>query len=316
VTGEALRKALLYLRPTESYWRRAAGVPSVDAPEPYPLVMAQRLDEGHVPAFDPEGVPLWPGSAGSHVYFVTTIAAYALGCWERAEAGDSAALDRFLAAARRLLALARPEVGGLVLRNAQLGGIPEGHASAMSQGQAMSVLVRAWRATGEERFGAAAVACVVPFHLPISAGGVVGRVESAGLDWYEEYAVRPLGHVLNGMVFALWGLRDVASAMNDIDAGALFEAGADAVERLGSRFDTGFWSRYWLPEDSVPDLIASMMYHNLHVAQLRALAAQAGRPGLAALGDRFADYGRSPTCRVRAALAFGRSTAGRRPEVA
>jgi len=316
VTGEALRKALLYVRPTESYWRRAEGAQSADTPEPYPLVMAQRLDEGHVAAFDSEGVPLWPGSDGRPVYFVTTIAGYALGCWERAGETDAGALDRFLAAARCLLALARPEIGGRVLRNARPDGTPEGHPSAMSQGQAMSVLVRAWRATGDERFVAAALACVAPFRLPVSAGGVVGRVEAAGGDWYEEDAGRPLGQVLNGKGFALWGLRDVARATGDGEANALFAAGVDAVERLGSRFDTGFWSRYWLPEDPVPELIASMMYHNLHVVQLKVLAAQAGRPALAALGDRFAGYGSSPACRVRAALSFARSTAGRRPEAA
>jgi hypothetical protein len=117
-----------------------------------------------------------------------------------------------------------------------------------------------------------------------------------------EYPTDPPSFVLNGAIFALWGLRDVALALGDERAGEEFEAGVDALAASIDRWDTGSWSRYDLYPHRVAN-VASRAYHELHLAQLEAMQELAPRPQLAAAAERFARYAASP---VRQAEALAR----------
>lgn len=80
--------------------------------------------------------------------------------------------------------------------------------SAMAQGQAISVLVRAHETTGEQSYLDAAVLALDPFTRSVAEGGVTELWD--GLPWYEEYPGVGSQHVLNGFQFALIGLHDLA----------------------------------------------------------------------------------------------------------
>jgi heparosan-N-sulfate-glucuronate 5-epimerase len=92
--------------------------------------------------------------------------------------------------------------------------------------------------------------------------------------------------VLNGGLFALLGLHDVAEALADDEAAAMLTSGISALVALLPRWDVGWWSRYDLYPFRVPHL-ASLAYHELHEHQLRALYRVTGRPELVAFADRF-----------------------------
>jgi hypothetical protein len=115
----------------------------------------------------------------------------------------------------------------------------------------------------------------------------------------EEYPTQPASFVLNGALFALWGLRDVGLALGDAGALTAFEEGVDALAGNIERWDTGRWSRYDLFPHRVTN-VASRAYHELHVAQLEAMHELAPRPELLAAAERFAGYAGSPPARASA----------------
>lgn len=225
-----------------------------------------------------------------------------LGSYERYLDGDG---DEWLDAARKAADL-------LLDRQADDGGWkqikPYPHTyvlhppwvSAMAQGEAASLLVRMHRESGDARYAEAAVKALDPMRRPSADGGA-----SAELDgrWFpEEYPTDPGSFVLNGAVFALWGLRDVAVGLGDAGAARDFDAGVDALAASIHRWDTGSWSRYDLHPHRVTN-VASRAYHELHVVQLQAMDELAPRPELRAAAQRFAAYDAS---RMRQAAALAR----------
>lgn len=149
--------------------------------------------------------------------------------------------------------------------------------SAMAQGAGISVLTRAYAHTKDPSFLQAAERAVAPFTKDVSAGGVV----TEGGKWLEEY---PDGyHVLNGSVFALWGLWDLKRTCGDVTAAAVWDkAVANLRDRL-SRYESHGAILYELREDhfAFPD------YYDLQNRQLDALAVLAQEPRFSATASRW-----------------------------
>ena len=229
-----------------------------------------------------------------------------LGSFERWLAGEG---EEWLEGARR--------AAGVLLERQASGGAHDGGwvqlrryphtyvleppwVSAMAQGEAASLLVRLHGETGEERYAEAATRALRPMRVPSGEGGASALLD--GRPFPEEYPTDPPSFVLNGAIFALWGLRDVAVGLDDADARGAFEAGVDVLAASIERWDTGGWSRYDLHPHRVVN-VSSRAYHELHVAQLEAMHDLAPRAELSAAADRFAGYAASPG---RRAAALGR----------
>lgn len=301
---ESLSKLWLYFRSSDAYWKPTdpSGSLALDYGDlgPYPLDIRPRLDDGHYGLFDSEGVPMRRCAGGKLVYLTTTMSSCALARWHRfVETGNEEFLVLMLAVANRLAAT--PLVGGeLQLVDKE----DSGRLCAMNQGEAMSVLVRAWKATGVTRYLDAASACLGPFLRSVDDRGVVGEFGEGRSPWYEESVSRPLRHILNGMVYAVWGLRDLAVATSDTSVSKLADRGVRSVRDEVWRFDLGWWSRYWVPDLGAVEYIASVMYQALHVAQLRALGRQYHDSGLVERANRFRKQVASPLGRLRAGFAL------------
>lgn len=175
--------------------------------------------------------------------------------------------------------------------------LPAPWVSAMAQGEAASLLVRLYTVTGEQRFGDAASRAMKPLRLPISRGGV--RAQLSGGPFFEEYPTSPPSFVLNGGIFALWGVYDVATGLADPEARRDFEGGLETLAENIHRYDNGYWSLYDLFPHPLPN-IASGAYHALHTAQLRAMQRIAPRPEIEETLSRFEGYAKSRTNLVRA----------------
>jgi hypothetical protein len=159
--------------------------------------------------------------------------------------------------------------------------------SAMAQGQAASLLLRVFRATGESAFADAALLATKPFHHSVRAGGVTGELH--GHPFPEEYPTTPQSHVLNGAIFALWGLRDVAETLQDKSTVDLHRAMLDGLVQTCDQWDTGRWSRYDLfPRP--PINVSSSFYHHLHCSQLRAMHSLYGLDPFLELAKRYEGY--------------------------
>ena len=169
--------------------------------------------------------------------------------------------------------------------------------SAMAQGEAASLFVRAHAVSGDDGFADAALLALRPLGIAQSAGGV--RAQLGGGYFLQEYPTDPPAHVLNGGIFALWGYHDVALALGDTDARREFDEGAETLAKNLGRWDTGSWTRYDLFPFPVVNL-ASSFYHLLHIDQLRAMQLIAPRSEFEAAVRRFEGYSASRALWTRA----------------
>jgi heparosan-N-sulfate-glucuronate 5-epimerase len=170
--------------------------------------------------------------------------------------------------------------------------------SALAQGQSISLLLRAYRETGAAAYLGAAERAFASFLKSTSEGGVT-FTDGRGNLWFEEYIVSPPTHILNGFIWAAWGVYDYFLAT---ESGAARDLFAEAVLTLRAnlgRYDLGFWSLYEQSGTLLP-MVASPFYHRLHVVQLRVMHRLTGDEIFARYADKWESYTRSPAKRTRA----------------
>lgn len=150
-----------------------------------------------------------------------------------------------------------------------------GWYSAMAQGQAMSTLVRAYLMTKDDTYLKAALRATGPFKLPSEQHGVKA-VFMNKYDWYEEYPTIPSSFVLNGFIYSLVGLYDLAQTAGEKlgrDAGQLYSKGMESLKVMLPLYDTGSGTIYDLRHfilGMAPNL-ARWDYHTTHINQLQLL---------------------------------------------
>lgn len=170
--------------------------------------------------------------------------------------------------------------------------------SGLAQGQGVSLLLRAHACTEDEKYQRAAEKAFLALRRPIIEGGVLFEDEEKNL-WIEEYLVDPPTHILNGFMWALWGVFDFWLARADVSAKEIFDRGVETLDHNLVRFDTGYWSLY---EQSGTRLkmLASPFYHQLHIVQLRVMSKLTGDVHFAAVADRWEGYAQRRSNRTRA----------------
>ncbi len=146
--------------------------------------------------------------------------------------------------------------------------------SALAQGQAISVLIRAHKITGDGIYVDAAKKGYKAFHCLSREheGGVLD--DQNGYLWLEEYIVKPPNHVFNGFIWTLWGVRDYAIYFNDNHAQGLWEQCLKTLEDNLVHYDLGFWTSYDWPQGydkELPIMPSSMYYQKLHTIQMLAM---------------------------------------------
>jgi heparosan-N-sulfate-glucuronate 5-epimerase len=170
--------------------------------------------------------------------------------------------------------------------------------SGLAQGQGVSLLLRAFAQTHDEKYMQAAGRAFIALTKAIVQGGVLFEDEEKNL-WIEEYLVDPPTHILNGFVWALWGVFDFWLARADSTARQIFDRGVQTLLHNLARFDTGYWSLY---EQSGTRLkmLASPFYHRLHIVQLRVMATLTGDCHFTEFADRWEAYAARRRNRARA----------------
>jgi len=291
----ALRDVRARLTPVES------GI-QPDGSGPYPLDLraaSRSLRPGR------DGVVTVAGPDGREYFNPVSASLYALASHTQAQGGPAqgrpaqrgearhadASVAGFLAQARRLRAAQDAGGGWRYPVPVSRYGVPPGWYSAMAQGLAASVLLRAGDITGERSYGEAAGMAVTLLLRPLVEGGCA-HYDDNGRPFLEECPCDPPSHILNGAIFALIGLREFEARTGG-------KAHASASQRLASqlgRYDLGYWSRY----DQRFTAPATVAYHALHISLLEALAAMLGEPTFWHVAGRWRSYLRHPAYRMRA----------------
>lgn len=165
--------------------------------------------------------------------------------------------------------------------------------SAMAQGEGASLLLRAYQQTGEANYLEKAGKAIDMMMMPVSEGGTTLYQDSQSI--LLEYVHRPA--VLNGWIFAWFGLYDYVKATGDEGKyKAFLHQSTDTLEKMLPQFTNRYWSMY-----DLDGRISSPFYHKLHIAQMQALHQLTGREAFARYALKWESYQRNP---LKKAAAF------------
>jgi len=166
-------------------------------------------------------------------------------------------------------------------------GLDPGWSSAMTQGQALSLWVRlkVFRGTFED----------LDYIGPLLLNGMLMAVEDGGglhqdrrTDelWLEEYPSIPVSHVLNGYIFALFGLLEFNRCCNFNSSDETRATEISLIETLSAniyRYDRFGWSCYDLAKRN----FAPTLYHLIHIYTLTYLSIMLSSDRFSVIADKW-----------------------------
>lgn len=154
--------------------------------------------------------------------------------------------------------------------------------SAISQGLAISALIRSWRLRGRTKDLSLAQRAAEVFWTPVERGGLLDLSE--GSAFLEEYPARPFTRVMDGFCFALLALYDLKEEFNKQEKyQILFEQGVDTLEAFLPTWDyNGRWS--WYGREG---FLCSIQYHTLNRVMLQVFYQLTRRGALKSYSDRW-----------------------------
>lgn len=255
---------------------------------------------------DSKGVPLfeYPGEIPS-TYHPVVICQYAMGLFDQFAVNsytDNNIKEKFLVQANWLINNAVLKGDGAYWYfdfPDRRYGIKEPWISAMAQGEAISVLCRAYKITGNSLYLNTAKSALLPFYRYVSNGGVRKNFKEVLL--FEEYPADEITGVLNGFIFSLFGIYDLALTLQDGEALKLFSEGITNLKLLLKYYDLGYWTRYDLFRFPLKNP-ASYTYHMLHVEQLKALYILTGENIFKEYSEKWRGYEKGITGKSRALI--------------
>lgn len=268
----------------------------------YYMLFAGKAD--YQGAHDASGIPLldYHGGIGLQ-YNPIAIAQYGLGNYNLFRRGaDQGRRKKFFFTADWLYSHLEQNAPGLAVWNHHFdweyrNTLKAPWYSALAQGQGISVLVRAYKESGDACYLQAAQQALAVFYRDIADGGVAFTDDRGDL-WFEEYIVTPPTHILNGFIWASWGIYDYFLATGEHSAKELFSRAVQTLLHNLDRYDLGFWSLYEQSGTRLP-MVASPFYHQLHIVQLRVMHRLTGEGKFARVADRWESYSRSRANRAR-----------------
>lgn len=255
--------------------------------------------------FDASGIPLlnYFGTIGKQ-YNPCAIAQWGLGAYQRWRAGEAQYETVFLKSADWLVSNLSLDASGRGFWWYQFDfdayALKKPWPSALAQAQGISVLLRAFLTTNKDHYLLAANRACKAMLSPVEEGGLL--LHNDGNTFLEEVVADRPTAILDGLIFAIFGLRDFCLVRTDeISAQSILNDCISTIERLLPLYDLGYWSRADLYSDT-PPMPSSNFYHRLHVAQLQVLADITGRKRFNYYSNRWAQMASSPATRLKARL--------------
>ena len=225
-------------------------------------------------------IPTTTVDSGETLYFPIAIFQYGLAAYDLLllKQGDEADLKSKIIACANWAVENQQEDGSWVTFAYES---PEYPYSSMAQGEAISLLVRAYSLNKDERYISCAKKSFDFMIIPIEDGGTA-KYEGENLYFYKCPA-DPL--ILNGWIFSIWGIMDYCKFFKEENAQKILDRTLKSLESILPKFDLGYWSMY---EDGMR--ICSPFYHKLHIAQLTVMYELTGKEVYKVYADKFEKY--------------------------
>lgn len=166
---------------------------------------------------------------------------------------------------------------------------PNYPCSAMAQGEGASLLVRAYVQTHDATLLTAARRALEFMLQPVEKGGTAAYTTNGIV--LLEYMHWPA--VLNGWVFAWWGLHDFVTLTADETLRRAMTESADAMAAMLPQFTRHHWSMY-----ALNGRIASPHYHTIHIAQMQVMHILTGREEFERFEQLWRSYAGNPIYRA------------------
>lgn len=226
-------------------------------------------------SFSPLGIPLFSHKGQDSIEQPIVIGQYGLGlfsCLSENKQSDKSLIDRYLLIADWFYLNKvdfKEGTSWLIKHVYPQYNLLKPWVSAMAQGEAISVLTRASLISGNSKYEKLALEALTPFEYSVQEGGVRSYFKS--LLVYEEFPtpIKPMA-VLNGYIFALFGLYDLYLLNGNKKSLDLFKEGVDSLINLLPYYDIKYWTQYFL-FNYPKKYFSSFTYHILVTEQLKAL---------------------------------------------
>ncbi|MGN8762524.1 D-glucuronyl C5-epimerase family protein [Oribacterium sp. HCP3S3_B9] len=236
---------------------------------------------------DSEGIPLLTVDSGEKIYFPIMIFQYGLGAY-----------DLYLLSDDKSMFEKAKKCADWAMEFQNKNGswdnfayeFPDHPFSSMAQGEATSLLLRLYETSKDERYLSAARKAIDFMLLDINNGGTT---EYLGEDiFFHEFTHKPV--VLNGWIFSIWGLYDYNLVCGTSETKKIFEKTVQSLVNHLDAFDNGYWSMY-----DCAGMITSPFYHNLHIAQMKAMYAITHNAKFQEMAEKWSEYQQSIINRSR-----------------
>ena len=237
--------------------------------------------------FGEDGLPVLKVDDGSIIYFPIAIFQYGLGAY-----------DTFLLQKDSDMRQLMLKCADWAVTNQQKDGgwsnffyeNPENPYSSMAQGEGVSLVLRAYQETSEEKYAEAAHRAINFMLHPIENGGAT---EYRGNEVFlHEFTDKPV--VLNGWIFSVFGLFDYCLTFAQPEVNKILERTIQTMANHLGDYDNGYWSMY-----NCEKMITSPFYHSLHIAQMDAMYQISGMEVFRETKERWEKYQKSRLNRTR-----------------
>ncbi|MBA3900372.1 MAG: hypothetical protein H0X62_09220 [Bacteroidetes bacterium] len=146
-------------------------------------------------------------------------------------------------------------------------GIQAPWASAMAQGEVISFYLRMYQILNQEHLLNTAIKAYNFLKIDFKANGV-RRYDNNGDLWFEEYPSEKPSFVLNGFIYAIFGLYDLYRVTGMQDVKDDIDACITTLKNNIEKFNVGYWSLYDLQKK---ELVRYYYQKNVHVPQMEVL---------------------------------------------
>ena len=248
-------------------WNKILGVYYIDM-RPSIIHYTDNIYDGR---FDENGVPLINDGLGELYYSPVNICQYAFmvhaNFFENKNEKDKQTLSACIKVLENMKTETASTVCWIQTKYNKRYDIQPPWVGAMDQGQALSFYTRYYQLTNEIYYLQQAEKIAAYFDVNIENGGFK-RFDENGNIWFEEYPSSEPSFVLNGFIYALYGLIDFYRITEGQKVKKTIDRCFNTLTNNLHKYDSGYWSYY---DQLKKELVRYYYQKNVHVPQLKSL---------------------------------------------